>query len=252
MTETVLYERRGHIARVVLNNPERHNAVGQDVLDGLGSALTSVAADSQVRVLVLTGAGEKTFCAGAALGQVGAGDLPGDSFQAVTDQLQQLAIPTVCSLNGSVYGFGVELALSCDFRIGVQGSRMRVPAAAIGICYTPGGIQRVVQHLGLNVARRLLVAAEQFDAEDMLHVDFLDHLVLPAQLQTFTDAFAADIAELAPLSVRAMKELVQQAAANGIDPARAAELARLCADSDDIREGLAAQGEKRKPRFSGN
>lgn len=251
MAQTILYEQRGHVARLVLNNPERHNAIGQAELDGLARAMTEVGADPQLRVLVLTGVGEKTFCSGAALGQVGTGDLDGDSFRAVTDQLAQLPVPTLCALNGSVFGFGVELALSCDFRIGVEGSRMRVPAAAIGICYTPSGIQRIVQHLGLNVARRMLVAAEQFDGEDMLHIGFLDHLVLPAQLEEFTARFAGQLAELAPLSVRAMKELVQQAAGGTIDPARASELARLCEESEDIKEGIAAQKEKRKPRFRG-
>lgn len=148
MTDTVLYSREGHIGRLTINVPERHNALGREQLVGMQQHLAAVAADRQVRVLVLSGAGDKTFCAGASLQELGAGEIGGDCFRATTAQLAALAVPTICALNGNVFGAGVELALSCDFRLGVEGSRMRVPAAAIGICYPSSGVQRLVQGSG--------------------------------------------------------------------------------------------------------
>ncbi len=251
MTATILYEKTGHVTRIVLNKPERHNALGADELTALQGHLETVEADSDARVLVITGSGDKTFCAGAALNELGAGKISGDFFQQTTDRLAALRVPTLCALNGNVFGGGVELALSCDFRIGVQGSRLRVPAAQIGLCYPLSGINRFVERLGVNLAKRLLVAAEEFDAEAMLAMGFLDQLVPRPALEKHCDEMANRIAGLAPLAVQAMKDILQQAAAGGIDMERATELSRRCAESDDLQEGFLAQREKRAPRFSG-
>jgi len=251
MTDTILYSREGHVARLVLNNAERHNSLGQEQLEGIQARLVEVAADDQVRVLVVTGAGEKTFCAGASLQQLGAGQLSGDYFQQTTAQLAGLAIPTICALNGNVFGGGVELALSCDFRIGIEDTRMRVPAASIGLCYPLSGINLFVERLGLNVAKRLLVASEEFDARAMLAVGFLDHLVMRAQLEETTQKFSQHIAGLAPLAVRSMKNILQQSASGTLDLDQVSALSQLCQDSKDLQEGFAAQREKRQPRFKG-
>ncbi len=251
MTDTVKYSRKGHVGHLILNIPERHNALGREQLLGIQQHLAVVAADQQVRVLVVTGAGDRTFCAGASLQELGAGEIDGDCFQAATAQLSGLAVPTICALNGDVFGAGVELALSCDFRLGVEGSRMRVPAAAIGVCYSSSGVQRLVQGLGINTARRLLLAAEEFDSRVMLETGFLDYLVLPGRFAAATDELAKKIAGLAPLAVRAMKNVLGQVLDGSIDDEQVRELIERCAGSADFREGLAAQREKRQPRFSG-
>ena len=251
MTATIQYSRSGHIGKMVLNNPERHNSLGREELESIQACLKSVSADPQVRVLVVTGAGDKTFCAGASLVELGAGDISSDYFQTTTNQLASLAVPTICALNGSVFGGGVELSLSCDFRIGIEGARMRVPAASIGLCYPVEGINRYVERLGINLAKRILVASEEFNAGEMLNIGFLDHLVLPGQLNESTDKLAQHIAGLAPLAVQAMKHLLQQAASGAIDNDVAGELSRECLESSDLQEGFAATREKRAPRFKG-
>jgi enoyl-CoA hydratase/carnithine racemase len=251
MTQTVLFEVREHAARIVLNNPDKHNSLGADELIALRKHLEAVEANQDLRVLVITGAGDTTFCAGAALNELGSGKISGDFFQQTTDRLAALRVPTICALNGNVFGGGVELALSCDFRVGVEGSRLRVPAAQIGLCYPLSGINRFVERLGVNLAKRLLVAAEEFDAETLLTLGFLDQLVAPDELAARTESMAAEIAGLAPLAVQSMKAILQQAAAGGIDMAQAQELSRRCAESDDLQEGFAAQREKRPPRFRG-
>ena len=148
MTDSVLYSREGHIGRLTINVPERHNSLGREQLVAIQEHLEAIGADRQVRVLVLTGAGDKTFCAGASLQELGAGEIGADCFRSAATRLANFPVPTICALNGNVFGAGVELALSCDFRLGVEGSRMRVPAAAIGICYPSSGVQRLVQGLG--------------------------------------------------------------------------------------------------------
>jgi enoyl-CoA hydratase/carnithine racemase len=251
MTDTILFEKSGRVARLILNNPDKHNSLGEQELVALQACTGQVAADHTLRVLVVTGAGGQTFCAGAALNQLGTGKISGELFQDTTDKLARLEIPTICALNGNVFGGGVELALSCDFRIGVTGTRMRVPAAQIGLCYPPGGISRFVERLGVNLAKRILVAAEEFDAEAMLHIGFLDHLVAPDMLGSRTDQLAGSIGALAPLAVQAMKQILQQAATGAIDLETARSLAQTCSESQDLQEGFAAQRARRQPRFKG-
>jgi enoyl-CoA hydratase/carnithine racemase len=251
MTDTIAYVRDGQVARIVLNNPARHNALGEAELLALQGHFNSISKDGEVRVLVLTSQGDETFCAGAALDQLRAGQISPGLFQATTDQLEELRVPTICAINGNVFGGGVELALSCDFRIGVHGTRMRVPAARIGLCYPLSGIQTFVQKLGVNLARRMLVAAEEFSAEDMLRIGFLDHLVDRGDLERRTQEMAESLAGLAPMAVQAMKEILLQAATGSLDTDRAEALSRACAESEDLREGFIAQKERRTPHFLG-
>jgi enoyl-CoA hydratase/carnithine racemase len=251
MTDTVLFESSGPVARIILNKPDRHNALGETELTRLQACAEAVDANRDIRVLVVSGRGDKTFCAGAALNELGSGRISGELFQETTDRLATVRVPTICALNGNVFGGGVELALSCDFRLGVEGTRLRVPAAQIGLCYPLSGINRFVERLGVNLAKRILVAAEEFSADDMLRIGFLDYLVHRDELAGTTDELAEHIAGLAPLAVQAMKAILQQAAAGSIDVDEALALSARCAESEDLQEGFAAQREKRPPRFRG-
>jgi enoyl-CoA hydratase/carnithine racemase len=202
-------------------------------------------------VLIVTGEGDKTFCAGASLSDLNSGAIKPDAFQSVMHRIARLAIPTLARVNGNVFGGGTELALSCDFRIGIEETRIRVPAAAFGLCYPPGGIALFVEKLGASTARRLLLAAETIDADEAYRIGFYDYLVPSTQLDERVEELALHIAGLAPLATRAMKELLINAGQGAIDSVRAAELTRLCSESDDLQEGLAAQREKRMPDFVG-
>ncbi len=251
MTESIVYTEEGKIGRMVLNLPERHNALGKDQLHAIQEVLDAIVEDNVIRVLVVTGAGEKTFCAGAALDELSAGNLDNELFQITMQQLAYLPIPTVCALNGNVFGGGVELAASCDFRIGVEGTRMRVPAAALGLCYPIIGIERFVECVGTAAARRILVASEEFDAEQMLAMNFLDHLVHRSALNAKTDQIAGRLAGLAPLAVRGMKSILRNMAAGAFNTNEGAAWVKRCANSKDLQEGFAAQREKRIPNFVG-
>jgi len=238
------------VARITLAKPEKHNAIGVDELERMREHLASLDADRAVRVLVVTGTGS-TFCAGASLPEIESGEMTGALFETLADDLATVRVPTICALNGSAHGGGTELALCCDFRIGVSGSRISVPAARLGLCYAPGGLRRYVEALGLGAASRLLLAGEEIEADEMLAVGFLQRLVPRERLEAETSALALRLASLAPLAVQAMKRIVRQAAHGAVDEAEARRLMDACAASADLREGLAARRERRDPEFRG-
>ncbi|MFK8043133.1 enoyl-CoA hydratase/isomerase family protein [Congregibacter sp.] len=251
MSHSIEYSVSDSVGTLNINREDKHNSLGATELKRIADVLDVVEADPEVRVLIVTGAGEKTFCAGASLGDLNSGVLKPDAFQSAMHRLATLAIPTLARVNGNVFGGGTELALSCDFRIGVVGTRLRVPAAAFGLCYPPAGISLFVEKLGPNIARRMLVASEAMDAVEAYRVGFYDYIVAQEELDERVEELALHIAGLAPLATKAMKELIAQAGRGSIDISRATELARLCEESDDLQEGFAAQREKRMPEFSG-
>jgi enoyl-CoA hydratase/carnithine racemase len=239
------------IATLTLNIPERHNALNGDNIDRVCELLARIEQDATIRVLIVTGSGSKTFCAGAALDQLGAGTIDGDHFASMTEQLAAMPIPTIAAFNGSAYGGGSEIGLACDFRIGVQGMRVFVPPARIGLCYPVNGIARFVQTLGLNTAKRLLLASEEFNAEQLLAIGYLTQLVEREQLVDTANELAQRMAGYAPLAVQAMKQICQQVAAASFDYKAANTLAQACNNSADLKEGLLAAKEKRKAVFTG-
>ncbi|MBK9469467.1 MAG: enoyl-CoA hydratase/isomerase family protein [Gammaproteobacteria bacterium] len=249
--DPILFSRDGHIARITLNNPTQHNALGAAEIGRFRDCLDAVETDPSLRVLLLTGNGESTFCAGASLKQFRSGDMSGELFSTLTDRLAALPIPSVCALNGNVFGGGAEIALCCDYRIGVDDLRLLVPAARIGICYPLNGLQRYVDKLGLGAAKRILVASEELPAETLLAIGFLHRIVARERLDAESEAFAQHLAGLAPLAVRAMKQILGGIARGDLDSAGAARLAQQCTQSRDLQEGLVAQREKRAPRFTG-
>lgn len=240
-----------NIATLTLNIPDRHNALDADNIEQVCEQLSAVQANPTLRVLIVTGAGEKTFCAGAALDQLGSGAIDSDRFSVMTDQLAALPIPTIAAFNGSAYGGGSEIGLACDFRIGIQGMRLFIPPARIGLCYPVRGIERFVQSLGLNTTKRLLVASEEFNAEQLLELGYLTQLVDRPQLDITVSALAQRMAGYAPLAVQAMKAICQQAASPQWDRESAQRLAQACNASEDLQEGLLALQQKRPPNFKG-
>lgn len=242
----------GPVARIVLDRPERHNALEADDLQRFRERLASLEADDVVRVLILTGSGGATFCSGASLDQIESGAMSGRLFETLTADLASISIPSICALNGSVYGGGVELALCCDFRIGVQGSRMGVPAARLGLCYPVSGLRRFLDSLGPAATRRIMLAGEELDAEDMLSVGFLDRLVARDELEATTESLASNLAKLAPMAVQAMKRVLHGLSRDTLDPVEAEMWVARCEASDDLKEGLSARKEGRSPEFRGS
>lgn len=246
MIETIL---ENGIGRITLNKPEVHNALTRQSMDSIRAILAEWA-NADIRVLVLTGIG-KSFCSGVSLGDVGAGDWSNNPLTALCDDIENFHTPTICALNGGVYGGGVELALSCDFRIGVKGMKMFVPAAKIGVHYDAAGIGRYVQKLGSQAARRVFLLAEKFEDQALLDIGFLDYLVALDELSERVDALAGTINSAAPLAVQGMKRTILEISRGTLDADAAAQRTAKCFASEDHREGLAALSEKRNPAFKG-
>ena len=188
MTDTVLLAIDGPRATITLNDPAKHNRLDPAGLGLLRQAIEKADADPGVRVTVITGAGEKTFCSGYDLGSIPSGKAarPADgenSFEKVMDRLEAMRMPTLCALNGGVYGGATDMALACDFRLGVRGMRFFMPAARFGLHYYPSGLRRYTQKVSPSFAKRAFLLSEEFTDEDLLRVGYLDWLVDRARVQ---------------------------------------------------------------------
>ena len=247
MPNTISFQQQEGIATLSFDNPARRNALGSEELDAIEGALETL--DATTRVLLITSSDDRIFCAGADLTQILDGSLNGDRFQSMTNQIAELSIPTIAVLTGNVFGGGAELALSCDFRLGREGIAMRIPAAAIGLCYPVQGIERLTKRLGVPLAKRLLVAAETFSADDMLALRLVDRIVPAAQLREEAEAYARALIALAPMAVTSMLTIIRQLEVGELDQKTAADLASACAASEDVQEGILAQREKRSANF---
>ena len=247
MSNTISFTEEQGVATLTFDNPARRNALGTAELDAIEVALGGLSAET--RVLMVTSSDEHIFCAGADLSQIREGTLSGDRFQSVTTQIAALPLPTIAVLTGNVFGGGAELALSCDFRLARQGIVLRIPAAAIGLCYPVEGIERLTRRLGPSLARRVLVAAETFTAEQMLSLRMIDAIHPSAALPNAAQDYAESLLALAPMAVTSMLEIIRQLEVGQLDRRHAESLAAACSDSEDVQEGIAAQREKRSPRF---
>ncbi len=251
MSDAIRLEIAGPRATITLDRPAKRNALEVADLEAFAGALATAHGAPGLRVLVVTGAGDKAFCSGVALGDVAGQDWSDNPLTALCDGLEQFPLPTICALNGGVYGGGAEIALACDFRIGVEGMACFVPPARLGIHYEPAGIARAMRVLGAQATRRLFLAVETLDAPALLAAGFVDRLAAPDRLAAETDALAERLAALAPLAVQGMKRTIVELAAGRLDEGAArARIAEAWA-SDDLREGLAAMREKRAPVFTG-
>jgi enoyl-CoA hydratase/carnithine racemase len=215
-----------------------------------------VASDGAIRVLVITGTG-KSFSSGFHIGALKdrkegrQKEYDPNAFEKMVDKLEELRVPTIAALNGGVYGGSTDLALACDFRIGVESCRMFMPAARLGIVYYQSGLRRYVSRLGLNNAKRLFLTAAPIEAEEMRAMGYLDEIVPAAELMTRVDALASQIAGNAPLALAMTKKALNDTAAGRLDAGWHEDARRACAASADHQEGLKAWAEKRKPVFQG-
>ncbi len=201
----------GAVATLTLRRPSQHNRIAPEDSDIIRGYLRQLEATPDVRLLVITGSGDKTFSSGYTLGAIR--NQLDSRFEDMLDHVERFPLPTVCALNGSVYGGATDLAMCCDFRIGVRGSRFLMPAARIGLHYYPGGIRRYVTLLGLAAAKKLFLAAQAIDDEEMLRVGFLHELVARDRLDTTVRAYIDSILACERKVLATMKtDLMAQAA----------------------------------------
>jgi len=232
-----------------LGRAAQHNRLDPGDLGMLGELLARVEAERSLRALVLTASG-RSFCAGYDLAALAAppSEAP-PAFDGLVDRLEDLRLPVIAALNGSVYGGAIDLALACDIRLGVPGMKLVMPAARIGIHYYYGGLRRYAERLGLGTAKRLLLAGEPMMAEELLRLGFLDRLVPPETLLAEALALAEAMAANAPVAVQGMKRALNAIARGEGDAEAVGRAWRASLASADLAEGLQAQRQKRPPVF---
>lgn len=229
----------GPRATIRLCRAVEHNRIDPSDLAVLLGQFERIVADGSVRVLVVTGTGHKTFSSGYTIDAI-RGQLD-DRFERVLDTLESLPLPVVCALNGSVYGGATDLALCCDFRIGVRGSRMFMPAAKFGLHYYPGGIRRYVTRLGLTPAKKLFLTAQAIEAEEMLRIGFLTELVEPGRLAEAVQRYVEALVECDPGVIASMKRHLNQTAEGNIDLGAQREAYERSLRSEELVRRLAAR-----------
>ena len=241
-------------ATIRLNRPKHLNRLQPDDLDVLMKLFDRIEADPAIRVLVLTGTG-RAFSAGYDLGSIAERaataqeQIAGSAFEVMVNRLEDLAVPTICRLNGGVYGGSTDLALACDFRIGVDNCDMFMPAARLGLHYYKSGIQRYVSRLGLDNAKRLFLTAQRIGAAEMLRIGYLTAMVPAEALDEEVDRLVAILAANAPIAIRGMKRTINEIARGRLDEEAADRRHRDSMRSAEINEGIKACAEKRPPRF---
>ena len=247
--------RQGHRATLMLNRPEQHNRLQVDDLLVLQQHFAALLADTGLQLLVLAARG-KSFCSGFDLGALAAGTgQPGSAgprlFEQTVDMLEALPMATMCRMHGSVYGGATDLALACDWRVGVHGMLLRMPAVRLGLHYYPSGLRRFVSRLGLATAKRLFLLAEDLHGDQLLALGYLDRLVAADALDAEVDQIASALDAAAPLALRGMKASLNEIARGDADLASLRQREALCAASQDLAEGQAALAARRKPVFKG-
>jgi enoyl-CoA hydratase len=252
---TPVLQIEGPRATIRLNRPRHLNRLQAEDLAAMQALFDRVEADTAIRVLVLTGTG-RAFSAGYDLNSVAdrasssaSEQTAGSAFEVMVDRLEDLSVPTICRLNGGVYGGSTDLALACDFRIGVDTAEMFMPAARLGLHYYKSGIRRYVSRLGTDNAKRLFLTAQKIDAAEMLRIGYLTAMVPMAALDEEVDRLATMLAGNAPVAMRGMKRTINEIARGKLDEAAADRRAAESMRGDEIKEGVKAFAEKRAPKF---
>lgn len=244
------------IATVTLNRPDRYNALGGRIVDELGEVLEEMEKSGEVRVMILTGAGEKAFCSGVDLKERAAMDADerwahNRTLNAFAERLARLQAPTIAAVNGLAFGGGLEITLACDFRISVEDARFALPEVGIGIVPGAGGTQRLPRLVGPTRAKELILTGRRISAEVALEMGLVSKVVPRDSLMEEARTLAGEIAANSPLALAYAKAAVDLASETTIEQGLRYETAAIHATlaSEDYGIGLAAFAEKRAPEF---
>nr|WP_175799167.1 enoyl-CoA hydratase/isomerase family protein [Burkholderia anthina] len=239
-------------AELTLNRPAFHNRLEPGDLATLREHIAMLNDDRAVRVVMLTGAGTRTFSSGYHLGAFDAARTDDDTaFEQVANAIEGMRAVTIARVNGAVYGGASDLALACDFRVGTHDTRMSVPAARLGLHFYGSGIRRWVSRVGVNATKRAFLAAQTFSSQELVACGFLTQAVEATELDAECTALIDRLCALAPLAVQGMKRIINAAAHAEYDERAAREQCLDSMRSKDFAEGLAALAAKRPPVFTG-
>jgi enoyl-CoA hydratase len=256
--ENLLYEKRDHIGFITFNRPKVLNALNRKTMEELRDVLIAAGGDDDVRVLILTGAGEKSFVAGADIGELAvqspvSGKETAAFGQGVLHLLETLGKPSIAAINGFALGGGCEVALACSIRLASKTAKLGQPEVKLGIIPGYGGSQRLARLCGKGVAHELCLTGEMISAEEALRIGLVNHVYEPAELIPAAEALAKKIIANAPLSVRYAMEAIERGSEMPLAEGQYIEttLFGICAATEDMREGTRAFLEKRPAQFRG-
>jgi enoyl-CoA hydratase len=255
--ENVLIEKRGRVAILTVNRPDKLNALNIATRSDILAALDELERDTGVRVVVITGAGEKAFIAGADINEFAG--MSAVAQRAVMkgrrafDAVEDFPKPVIAMINGFALGGGCELALACDIRIASTRAKLGQPEIKLGIIPGGGGTQRLTRLIGEGKAMELMLTGDMVSAEEAERLGLVNHVYAPEELESKTMELANRIAEMSPVALAMAKQSVKNAARmnlrEGLDSE--VDLFALCFSSEDKEEGVRAFIEKRKAEFTG-
>ena len=254
---TVLTAVAGRVATVTINRPDKRNALNEETRTGIIAALDQLERDPAVRVVIVTGAGDKAFIAGADIAEF-EGRAPVDQYRemgewSVYQAADRFPKPIIAAINGYCLGGGCEFAMACDIRIAADTAKLGQPEINLGIVPGGGGTQRLPRLVGLGQAFRLLYTGDLIDAAEALRIGLVDQVVPAAELMTQVRALADRIAGKSPVALSLLKEAVRASVRSPLDDGLRQEITLfgLAFASEDKKEGIAAFLAKRAPEFTG-
>ena len=259
-TDKILMEKDGGIGRIIFNNPERHNAVSLEMWEGVTEALEALKNDDDVRVVVLTGAGGKSFVSGADISKF---EDERSSEEAIKkyDEVGRKAYlglynfpkPTIAMIKGYCIGGGVAVAISCDIRVCTDKSSFGVPAAKLGLGYAFDKVRQLTDLVGPAFAKEIFFTGKRFKAAEAIDMGLVNRMVPDSEIDDFVKDYAETIAGNAPMTVASIKNIVGEIVKNDDDRdlATCEAMVKACFDSEDYIEGRRAFMEKRTTNFVG-
>ncbi len=256
----VITQKHGAIAHLILSNPDKMNAMTMEMWQAIPSALQAFDHDPEVRVIVISGDGEKAFISGADISQFdklrGTEEAQAQYNACVSDAYAAPILcskPVIASIRGYCFGGGLGFAASCDVRICAEDAQFRMPAARLGLGYDPSSVKRFMDILGAANTADIFYSARRFDAKNALHMGFVSQVHPVNELQSQTLAYAQMVSENAPLTMAAAKFAIRQGLIDESekDLITARQMVKECFASEDYKEGRKAFAEKRTPVFKG-
>ena len=260
MTEKLIVEKQGPIGWITFNQPEKRNAVSVEMWEAMPAALEKFAADPEVRVIALKGAGDKAFVSGADISQFEkqrSGPEAVQHYEEIAERAQMMLYgyekPTVAVIRGYCLGAGVNIALCCDLRIAADDARIGIPAARMGLGYRTTSTKNLVDTVGAANAREILLTARQYPADEAKAIGLVHRVVPVADLERAARELLEGIGANAPLMMASAKFIVRELLKSppGFDAAACTATVKRCFESEDYKEGRTAFMEKRKPAFKG-
>ena len=256
--ENLLYELKDQIARITFNRPNVLNALNRKTMEELADCLEAARRDDSVRVLILTGTGEKAFVAGADINELAKRTpVDGKEFslfgQQVIHRLETMGKPSIAAINGFALGGGCEVALACTIRIASRNAKLGQPEVKLGIIPGYGGTQRLPRLCGKGIAHEMILTGEMIPAEEALRAGLVNRIVELADLLATAESIAKKIIANAPLAVKYAMEAVEHGVEMSQEEGLFLETALfgVCCATDDMREGTRAFLEKRPSKFQG-